>query len=109
MGNVIGRILVNNSPVKNTAVYLAEVIRDASGKDVVAGLDRVKSPTTDTNSDGTFAFINVKAGRYALILDVVTNQYLMKYPSNNETIIVEIASGKEVSLGDLNYDSLPLP
>jgi hypothetical protein len=109
MGNVIGKLLLNNSAVKNTTLYLAGLIKDASGRDVVAGLDRVKSPNTTTDNNGTFAFINIKAGSYALILDVVTNQYLMKYPSNNETIIIQVEVGKQLDLGDLNYDTLPLP
>jgi hypothetical protein len=109
MGNVIGRLILNNNPVKNTTLYLADVIKDATGRDVVAGLDRVKSPNTTTDNKGTFGFINIKPGSYALILDAVTNQYLMKYPGNNKAIIVQVEIGKDVDLGELNYDTLPLP
>lgn len=109
MGAVIGRLLLNDSPVKNATLYLAEVIKDASGRDIIAGLDRAKSPTTDSDNQGKFAFINVKTGRYAVILDVITNQYLMNYPSNEKPIIIQVDSGTEVDLGDLDYDSLPLP
>lgn len=109
MGNVLGKILINNSPIININLFLAEVIKDASGKDIVAGLDPAKAPSTETDDQGNFGFINVSAGRYALIMDVVINQYLMHDPDTNDAIIVQVESGKEVNLGDLNYDSLPLP
>lgn len=109
MGSVIGKLLVNNNGVKDVTLYLAGVIKDKSGRDMVAGMDRSKSPITETDSQGMFAFINVEEGKYALILDVVTNQYMINYPDENTPIIVEVVPGKQVDLGDLNYDSLPLP
>ncbi len=109
MGKVFGTLLITNNPVKNINLYLAEVIIDASGRDVVAGLDRITAPNSVTDDQGLFNFINVKAGRYALILDVVTNQYLMNYPGKEEPIIIEVVAGKEVDLGKLNYDTLPIP
>jgi hypothetical protein len=109
MGSVIGRLLENSNGVENVTLYLAEVMQDKSGRDIVAGLDRINSPTADTDSQGKFAFINVKAGRYALILDVVISQYMINYPGENTPIIVDVITGEQFDLGDLNYDSLPLP
>jgi hypothetical protein len=109
MGSVLGKLLINNSPVINISLYLAEVIKDASGRDIVAGLEPAKAPYAETDDQGNFAFINIPAGRYALILDVVINQYLLHDPNTNDPIIVQVESGNEVSLGDLNFDSLPLP
>jgi hypothetical protein len=109
MGNVVGALLINNSPITNVNLYLAEVITDKTGKDIVAGLDRVNSPSSLTDDKGKFAFINIKPGRYSLILDMVMSQYLMNYPGKEKTIIVQVEQGNEIDLGVLNYDSLPLP
>jgi hypothetical protein len=109
MGSVVGSLLENNKGIGNVTLFLAEVLKDKTGRDIVAGLDPMKAPTADTSSEGKFAFINVKPGTYALILDVVTTQYMINYPSENNPIIFEVKAGGQVDLGDLNYDSLPLP
>ncbi len=109
MGTVTGKLLLNNKGVGNILLYLAEVIKDKSGKDIVAGLDRVNSPNIRTDSEGIFTFVNVKTGRYALILDVVTNQYMINYPDKETPILVDVQAGKVIDLGTLNYDTLPLP
>ena len=109
MGNVIGILLLTNSPVKNVTLDLAEVLKTENGQDLIAGLDRVNSPNTMTDEQGSFAFINVKAGRYALILDGITNQFLLNYPGKKDAIIVQVEPGKVVDLGEINFDTLPLP
>ena len=109
MGNVQGVLLLNGQPVNNVFFYLAEIIKDKTGKDIVAGLDRVNSPNTHTNNDGSFAFINMKPGKYGLILDVATNQFLINYPDETKAIVITVEAGKTVDLGTLDYDSLPLP
>lgn len=109
LGIIGGRLLRNNMPVSDVALDLAEVMKDNTGKDIIAGLDRAKSPNTATDSQGTFVFINVKTGRYALILDIITNQFLLHYPGSEDPIIIQVEAGKEVNLGDLNFDDLPVP
>jgi hypothetical protein len=109
LGAVTGKLMVNNQGVNNATLYLAAIMKDKSGKDVIAGLDRANSPSADTNHDGIFSFINIAPGRYALILDAVITQYMMNSPGKGTAIIFEIVAGKLVDLGDLNYDSLPLP
>jgi hypothetical protein len=108
MSNVTGRLLENDSGVGNITLYLAEVLKDKTNRDIVAGLDRANSPSAVTTSDGSFTFVNVPPGRYALILDVITNQYLMSYPGEETQIIIQVESGSKFDLGDLNYDSLPI-
>ena len=109
MGIVKGKLLVNNNGVNNVTLYLAAVRKDKTGKDVVAGLSLANSPNIVTDQDGVFSFINVKAGRYALILDIVTTQYMINYPDKSNPILIDVESGKVVDIGELNYDSLPLP
>jgi hypothetical protein len=109
LGLVRGRLLRNNVPVSDVVLDLAEVMKDNTGKDIIAGLDRTKSPNTATDSQGTFVFINVQKGRYALILDIITNQFLLNYPGSEDAIIMQVEAGNEVNLGDLNFDDLPVP
>ncbi len=109
MGTVTGKLLLNNKGVGDVLLYLAEVLKDKTGKDIVAGLDRTNSPNIRTNSEGTFTFVNVKVGRYALILDVVTNQYMINYPDKETPILVDVQAGQVVDLGTMDYDTLPLP
>jgi len=109
LGSIRGRLLRNNVPVPDVVLDLAEVMKDNTGKDIIAGLDRTKSPNTATDSQGAFVFINVETGRYALILDIITNQFLLNNPGSEDPVIVQIEAGKEVNLGDLNFDDLPVP
>jgi hypothetical protein len=109
LGLVRGRLLRNNVPIPDVVLDLAEVMKDNTGKDIIAGLDRTKSPNATTDNQGTFVFINVITGRYALILDIITNQFLLNYPGSEDSIIMQVEAGKEVNLGDLNFDDLPVP
>lgn len=109
LGYASGRLLLNNKPVNGMTLDLAEVIVDKSGNDIVAGLDRVNSPSVVTDNQGRFAFINIKAGRYALILDLITSQFLLSYPGREDPIIIQVEVGKTVDLGDLNFSELPIP
>lgn len=109
LGSITGRLLRNGQPVPLLVLDLAEVMLDESGNDLIAGLDRITSPNTTTDDQGIFTFINIKEGRYALILDIVTNQFLLNYPGREDSIIVQVEAGKMVELGDLDYDELPVP
>jgi hypothetical protein len=109
MGIIRGRLLRSNMPIPDISLYLATVMKDNNGNDIVAGLDLSKAETTTTGQDGSFTFVNVPLGRYALVLDIVNQQYLLSYPDKEEAIIMQVEAGKEINLGDLNYDELPLP
>ena len=110
MGAVNGRLLEADKPAPNVILYLAEVVKDDSGKEMVVSYDRVTSPNTTTDDQGNFVFVNVKAGRYGLILDTVIDSYFLHYPGGtNEQILFSVETNQETDLGELNYDSLPLP
>ncbi len=109
MGVIQGKLLRNNIAVPDVSLALATVMKDNNGNDIVAGLDLVTAETATTGQQGSFTFINVKPGRYALILDIVTHQFLLNYPDKENPIILQVEAGKEINLGDLNYNELPSP
>jgi hypothetical protein len=96
-------------PAKNALLYLAETLKDSTGIDSFAALDRIHSPRTVADDQGRFVFSNVPPGNYGLILDVITNSYLLMKPGSEEALLIEVSAEQQVDLGTLLYDSLPLP
>ncbi len=107
-GVLLVKINGKSQPAKAALLYLAGTIKDSAGKDSFAALDRIHSPRTETDDHGRFVFSNVPPGNYGLILDVITNSYLLMKPGSQEPLIVEVSTGQQVDLGTLLYDSLPL-
>lgn len=108
-GAITGTLLRNNKGVPEAIIYLAEIIKDDQGKDSLAGLDPTKSPSTTTNADGVFVFANIAPGKYQLVLSTVINYYFLYYPGGKQEIIVTVEPNKTFEVGELNYDSLPIP
>jgi len=98
-----------SQPAKNALLYLAETIKDSTGSDSFAALDRIRSPRTVADDQGRFVFSNVPPGNYGLVLDVITNSYLLMKPGSEEALLIEVTAEQQVDLGTLLYDSLPLP
>jgi hypothetical protein len=95
-------------PAQKVVLYLAETIKDSAGKDSVAALDRVNSPRTETDNQGRFVFKNVPPGNYGLILDVISNSYLLMKPGTQEALLIKVSEGQQVDLGTLLYETLPI-
>jgi hypothetical protein len=114
-GRVVGTIQVrygaSAQPFRNYNLYLGETVKDNTGKDTFVGLDRVHSPRATTDDQGYFAFQNMTPGTYGLVLDTGNNAFLLLKPNQEkeEAIVVAVTPGKEVDLGTLLYDSLPIP
>lgn len=108
-GSVSGRILRNNDPAVDITLYLAEVLKDSQGNELIASFSKADSPRTNTDAEGYFTFVNIAPGKYGLVLDTVVDSYLLHYPDNDKEIIIAVEKGKEVDIGELSYDSLPLP
>ena len=108
-GVVVGTILVNNEPIPNLTIYLAEVLVDGEGQERVASYDRVNSPRAFTDEEGQFVFVNIIPGKYGLVLDTVLSSYLLHLPQEDIALAINVAAGEVTSVELLNYDSLPLP
>lgn len=108
LGVVKGRLLEGQVPVFDMSLFLAEIKKGEDGKDLVARLSFTNSQRVATDSDGNFMFVNVKPGRYAIILYTGENAFLLNVPDKMDPILINVEADKTVGLGDLSYDDLPL-
>jgi hypothetical protein len=109
LGAVSGTLLINRQPRPAASLYLADVIQDDRGAEMVASYDPANSPRAFTDSSGNFLYVNIPPGRYGLVLDSVIASYLLHYPDRDEPILITITAGEVTDIGDLDYDDLPLP
>jgi len=109
LGAVTGILLDNNRPRPDAIIYLANVVTDEQGREMVASYDRSSSPRFDTDSLGRFVFSNVPPGRYGLILDTVVSAYLLHQPNEDIPLLFTINADELEDIGELDYDDLPLP
>jgi len=107
-GAVIGVLKIGMQPAKNVRLYLAKTIKDNTGQDTFAALDRINSPTSLTDEQGRFEFYNISPGKYGLVIDVIKDSYLLLKPDSNEALLIDVSSGNQIDLGTLIYDSLPI-
>lgn len=111
-GSVFGQLAlrVNNAeiPLKNTGVYLAELVKDATGKEVGASFDRANSPRASTDEQGRFTVYNAPPGRYSLVVDTVRETYMLRQPSNAADLIIVVTAGQRTDLGQMVYSDLPI-
>lgn len=112
-GQVVGTLQVksqgNPEPVKDTNLYLAATVKDAAGKEVYAGFDRVNSARAITDNQGHFVFQNVAPGNYGLVLDLVSTAFLLLKPDSSQAILINVVPEQQVDLGTLVYDQIPPP
>ncbi|MCS6848838.1 MAG: hypothetical protein RMN52_14125 [Anaerolineae bacterium] len=107
LGSATGQLLLRGQPVTNRILYLAQLTTDASGKETAAGMDRINSPRTFSQANGAFTFVNVPPGRYALVMDLIMQAYMLRNPKTGEDLIIQIEAGRRVDLGALDYQQLP--
>jgi hypothetical protein len=95
-------------PFKNENIYITPVISDPTGQYRVTGLDRATAPLAVTDEQGYMSFANLAPGEYALIIDNVTQGWLLPETTGKGAISVKVEAGKLVDLGELKYQSLPI-
>jgi hypothetical protein len=107
LGSVKGIYLVAGQPEVGRILYLAGVVKDASGKETAVGFERSSPLRTTTQSDGSFRFVNVPPGKYAIVVDVIVNAFMMNDPKSGKDLLVEIVNGSQVDLGTLDHPVSP--
>lgn len=107
LGSVKGTLLLKGKPVVNVAVYLGGLITDDQGRELVAGYDRTSLMRAYTDENGNFTVYNVPEGRYGVILDLVTQAYLLDTPDGTQSVLISVTNGKITDLGTMEYQELP--
>lgn len=112
VGRVFGTLQIRREqttePVTNTILYLAPTIKDTAGNEVMVGFERASSSKVVTDIQGRFVFQNIPPGNYGLVVDKIAFSYLLLKPDSEKAMLILVIAGKEVDLGTLVYDSLPL-
>lgn len=106
-GMVKGALQLNGEPAKGALLFLADVVKDSSGKDGLVSIDYNTPNRAMTKENGDFTFYNVPSERYVLVIVVIPNSFLLMTPGTQDPIFVDVRASQEVDLGTLNYDSLP--
>ena len=109
-GTVTGYILVNKTspaPAGTVLLALAKVIPGPDGTPMVASFNRNEAPHALTDSNGRFVFSDVPPGQYALILDRISDAFMLNHPENGEDFIITVTAGEATDLGEIVYASLP--
>lgn len=107
LGSIKGRILLNGKPVQFADLYLAELLVNEEGKEVVFSFDRYSPLRTQTNQNGEFEFLNVPDGKYGLVYDIVVESVLLLDPQTGDQLKFIIEGGKSIDTGDLDFRELP--
>lgn len=107
---ITGVLLVRPGPqpVKRALLALADVI-ETNGTPIVASMDSRNAPRTLTDDNGRFVFVDVPADTYTLILDKITESFLLSHPTSGKDMLITCEAGQVIDLGELTYSELPLP
>ena len=95
-GVVQGLLLMNGEPASGRTLYLAAVVATGDSMDVAA-LDPVNDPRAETDASGTFVFVDVAPGRYALGIDSPIGPVLIR--QDDKEIEAQVEAGEVTNLG----------
>lgn len=107
LGQVKGTFIIEGKPMTMYRIYLAKVLADSEGLEIVVGFERSESYPAYVDEEGNFYFANVLPGRYGLILDQVTRSFLMTWPGKEDSLIITVDANKVLDLGVLEYETPP--
>jgi hypothetical protein len=96
-GVVRGLLLMNGEPTSGRTLYLAGVISSAEEMEVAA-LDPVNDPRAEADTSGTFVFVDVPPGRYALGIDSPVGPVLIRGEDGDEIEAI-VEAGQVTDLG----------
>jgi|WetSurMetagenome_2_1015567.scaffolds.fasta_scaffold108197_1 hypothetical protein len=107
---ITGFLMTNKespTPALGVFLYLATIHTDKTGKPLAASFDRQTAPRAQTDAAGRFVFVDVPSQQYALILDRISETFLLNSPSDNGDMLLTPEAGEILDVGRLVYSSLP--
>jgi hypothetical protein len=104
LGIVTGVLEINNKVSAGQNLYLAPVLKDNTGAEIVASLDRTQDPATISLEGGKFTFINVPPGRYGVIFDIGSMAFLIPDKDGVYSLIITVTATETTDLGIVNIN-----
>ena len=93
---------VQETPISEANLYLAEIIPSDNADLKVAGLDTTTAPHAITNANGEFIFTDVEPGEYALAFVTPIGSALVPDPNNpGKDVRLKLEAEQVVDLGTL--------
>ncbi len=107
---IVGHLMVNKEapvPIETTLLALAKVIPGPDGTPMVARFNRNEAPHTLTDENGLFVFTNIPPGQYAIIVDRISDAFMLNHPDTGEDFIISAVADEVTDLGAITYNTLP--
>lgn len=93
-------------PFAPKILALGDIV-SVEGQPLAASLPTFGALKTLTDSHGRFVFDRVPPGNYVLIVDNLSETYMLNDPVTNGDFIFEIVAGQVTDLGEMTFDQLP--
>ncbi|RMF50088.1 MAG: hypothetical protein D6755_01625 [Anaerolineae bacterium] len=110
-GIITGYLLENKAnptaPSSTVLLALAKIIPGPDGQPMVARFNREEAPHTLTDVNGRFVFKDIPPGQYGLIVDRISDAFLLNDPDTGGDFIFTATAGEVLDLGNLVYDAIP--
>ncbi len=110
-GIITGYLLENkthpSAPSGTVVIALATIVPGPDGTPMVARFNREEAPHTLTDSNGRFVFEDIPPGQYGLIVDRISDAFLLNDPETGGDFIFTVTAGEMLDLGNLVYESIP--
>jgi hypothetical protein len=105
---VVGGVLLRDTgvaqsePMVEATVQLARVIKSEDGTPMMAASGD-DSPTTETNENGQFVFIDVPSGTYGIVVVTPVGSFLLKEDTGADALF-DVQQGETVDLGEFKTE-----
>lgn len=101
---ITGKLVIQDQKSGFPGIYLAQVLESANGDPVLTSLDKNNAPKASIDTKGNFVFTNVKPGKYALLVDLVTSIFILT-DTDGKYRIFSLEEGQKIDVGNINISS----